>query len=196
MCFEALPVYTCGCPHPCGIVQILTSDSPNCTSTLTPTCRAWFPLSDMTVPTTYTYTWDSCLECQKAIDEGKERTNPNKLGCFSCRVRRIECGMEQPYCLRCTIRGRKCAGYTLFPQVLPPPLPFQPQRMRLPFGGGRVASAGPLKNSVTDEGGSVHLLEGYGRGNISWRDYVLEDTGLEELENEIRGLEIGKQLGG
>ncbi|KAM3086406.1 hypothetical protein ACMFMG_000542 [Clarireedia jacksonii] len=35
----------------------------------------------------------------------------SKTGCSTCRIRRVKCGEEKPYCLRCTKTGRRCDGY-------------------------------------------------------------------------------------
>ncbi|CAI7622951.1 unnamed protein product [Penicillium pancosmium] len=32
----------------------------------------------------------------------------SKLGCRTCKIRRVKCGEEKPQCLRCTSTGRKC----------------------------------------------------------------------------------------
>ncbi|KAH8728791.1 hypothetical protein GQ44DRAFT_646673 [Phaeosphaeriaceae sp. PMI808] len=34
-----------------------------------------------------------------------------RTGCLTCKIRRVKCGEEKPYCLRCTSTGRKCDGY-------------------------------------------------------------------------------------
>ncbi|KAJ5353582.1 hypothetical protein N7541_006146 [Penicillium brevicompactum] len=37
------------------------------------------------------------------------RVSPrSKLGCKTCKIRRVKCGEEKPSCLRCTSTGRKC----------------------------------------------------------------------------------------
>ncbi|KAJ5775926.1 uncharacterized protein N7511_000937 [Penicillium nucicola] len=35
-------------------------------------------------------------------------TSRSKLGCKTCKIRRVKCGEEKPHCLRCTSTGRKC----------------------------------------------------------------------------------------
>ncbi|OJJ96685.1 hypothetical protein ASPACDRAFT_125443 [Aspergillus aculeatus ATCC 16872] len=32
----------------------------------------------------------------------------SRLGCKTCKIRRVKCGQEKPYCLRCSSTGRKC----------------------------------------------------------------------------------------
>ncbi|KUJ17987.1 uncharacterized protein LY89DRAFT_717622 [Mollisia scopiformis] len=36
---------------------------------------------------------------------------PSRLGCLTCKIRRVKCGEEKPFCKRCTSTGRKCDGY-------------------------------------------------------------------------------------
>ncbi|KAK2666318.1 Zn(2)-C6 fungal-type DNA-binding domain [Fusarium oxysporum f. sp. vasinfectum] len=31
--------------------------------------------------------------------------------CLNCRARKLKCGLEKPYCARCTRNGRECGGY-------------------------------------------------------------------------------------
>lgn len=36
---------------------------------------------------------------------------PVRTGCITCKIRRVKCGEEKPFCKRCTSTGRKCDGY-------------------------------------------------------------------------------------
>ncbi|CZT41714.1 uncharacterized protein RSE6_01490 [Rhynchosporium secalis] len=36
---------------------------------------------------------------------------PSRGGCLTCKIRRVKCGEEKPFCKRCTSTGRKCDGY-------------------------------------------------------------------------------------
>lgn len=38
-----------------------------------------------------------------------------KTGCRTCKIRRIKCDEEHPWCRRCTSTGRKCDGYEFLP---------------------------------------------------------------------------------
>ncbi|CAI7641483.1 unnamed protein product [Penicillium glandicola] len=41
--------------------------------------------------------------------KGPSRVLPrSKLGCRTCKIRRVKCGEEKPSCVRCTSTGRKC----------------------------------------------------------------------------------------
>ncbi|KAI1332421.1 hypothetical protein F5Y16DRAFT_357746, partial [Xylariaceae sp. FL0255] len=35
----------------------------------------------------------------------------SRLGCKTCKIRRVKCDQAQPYCLKCQSTGRKCDGY-------------------------------------------------------------------------------------
>ncbi|KAE8454595.1 hypothetical protein EG329_000218 [Mollisiaceae sp. DMI_Dod_QoI] len=39
---------------------------------------------------------------------GKPKT---RTGCITCKIRRIKCDEDKPYCKRCTLTGRQCDGY-------------------------------------------------------------------------------------
>ncbi|KGO75123.1 hypothetical protein PITC_069930 [Penicillium italicum] len=44
-------------------------------------------------------------------DDSKRRSRVlprSKLGCRTCKIRRVKCGEEKPSCVRCTSTGRKC----------------------------------------------------------------------------------------
>lgn len=43
-----------------------------------------------------------------------------------CRLRRVKCGEEKPYCLRCTSSGRQCGGYLAVPRPRSQTLELQP----------------------------------------------------------------------
>ncbi|QSZ32841.1 hypothetical protein DSL72_002421 [Monilinia vaccinii-corymbosi] len=36
---------------------------------------------------------------------------PVRTGCRTCKIRRVKCGEERPFCKRCTSTGRHCDGY-------------------------------------------------------------------------------------
>ncbi|KAJ5502074.1 DNA repair protein rad10 [Penicillium fimorum] len=41
--------------------------------------------------------------------KGRSRVLPrSRLGCRTCKIRRVKCGEEKPSCVRCTSTGRKC----------------------------------------------------------------------------------------
>ncbi|KAJ0414888.1 hypothetical protein BJY00DRAFT_318387 [Aspergillus carlsbadensis] len=42
----------------------------------------------------------------------------SRLGCKTCKIRRIKCDLSQPSCLKCRSTGRTCDGYTEIPPVL------------------------------------------------------------------------------
>ncbi|KAJ5963404.1 DNA repair protein rad10 [Penicillium vulpinum] len=40
---------------------------------------------------------------------GRSKVHPrSRLGCRTCKIRRVKCGEEKPSCVRCTSTGRKC----------------------------------------------------------------------------------------
>ncbi|KAB8290191.1 hypothetical protein EYC80_011060 [Monilinia laxa] len=38
---------------------------------------------------------------------------PVRTGCRTCKIRRVKCGEEKPFCKRCTSTGRHCDGYEI-----------------------------------------------------------------------------------
>lgn len=38
---------------------------------------------------------------------------PVRTGCRTCKIRRVKCGEEKPFCKRCTSTGRRCDGYEI-----------------------------------------------------------------------------------
>ncbi|KAH8687994.1 hypothetical protein BGZ60DRAFT_522622 [Tricladium varicosporioides] len=52
---------------------------------------------------------------------------PSKTGCITCKIRRVKCGEEKPFCKRCTSTGRKCDGYAP-PKTPEPTLSRSPSR--------------------------------------------------------------------
>ncbi|KAH8601065.1 hypothetical protein B0O99DRAFT_494637, partial [Bisporella sp. PMI_857] len=42
---------------------------------------------------------------------------PVRTGCVTCKIRRVKCGEEKPFCKRCTSTGRKCDGYVPLDQL-------------------------------------------------------------------------------
>ncbi|KAJ9263501.1 transcriptional regulator family: Fungal Specific TF [Paecilomyces variotii] len=42
------------------------------------------------------------------LDNASIRPLRSRLGCKTCKIRRVKCGEEKPNCLRCTSTGRKC----------------------------------------------------------------------------------------
>ncbi|KAH8174487.1 sugar transporter [Sarocladium implicatum] len=58
------------------------------------------------------------------IDKHAWRRKPRKfapksrLGCKTCKIRRVKCGLERPSCYRCSSTGRKCDGYGDPPEVV------------------------------------------------------------------------------
>ncbi|TAQ83901.1 hypothetical protein B7494_g7782 [Chlorociboria aeruginascens] len=53
---------------------------------------------------------------------------PSRTGCITCKIRRVKCGEEKPFCRRCTSTGRKCDGYAPVSILAPNPrsLSFNP----------------------------------------------------------------------
>ena len=46
--------------------------------------------------------------------KGRKRYSSKvKTGCLTCKIRRVKCDEERPFCRRCTSTGRKCDGYAL-----------------------------------------------------------------------------------
>ncbi|KAK6454878.1 Arg83 zinc finger protein [Scheffersomyces xylosifermentans] len=41
------------------------------------------------------------------------RKSRNFNGCWTCRARKVRCGLERPKCTRCVKAGRECAGYNI-----------------------------------------------------------------------------------
>ncbi|KAH7068818.1 hypothetical protein BKA63DRAFT_422818 [Paraphoma chrysanthemicola] len=76
-----------------------------------------------------------------------------RTGCATCKLRRVKCDEEKPYCKRCTSTGRTCAGY--------------PQSARSSHFGSFAVTAQPLiMHSVSSRpelGNNVHYLEFYHR---------------------------------
>ncbi|KAH4069175.1 hypothetical protein HBH98_012240 [Parastagonospora nodorum] len=35
----------------------------------------------------------------------------NRSGCKTCKIRKVKCDEEKPFCKRCTSTGRTCDGY-------------------------------------------------------------------------------------
>ncbi|KAK5715924.1 hypothetical protein LTR15_009749 [Elasticomyces elasticus] len=44
---------------------------------------------------------------------GRLGSKKSRLGCITCRLRKVKCGEESPACHRCTSTGRQCGGYTV-----------------------------------------------------------------------------------
>ncbi|ATZ57151.1 hypothetical protein BCIN_14g03200 [Botrytis cinerea B05.10] len=42
---------------------------------------------------------------------------PVRTGCRTCKIRRVKCGEEKPFCKRCTSTGRHCDGYEIITDV-------------------------------------------------------------------------------
>ncbi|KAL2855184.1 hypothetical protein BJX68DRAFT_274141 [Aspergillus pseudodeflectus] len=42
----------------------------------------------------------------------------SRLGCRTCKIRRIKCDLSRPSCLRCSSTGRTCDGYNEMPHAL------------------------------------------------------------------------------
>ena len=69
---------------------------------------------------------DTCDAFQSVMTAAQGNEKPKKrkrfstkvkTGCQTCKLRRVKCDEEQPFCRRCTSTGRKCDGYRL--QVRP-----------------------------------------------------------------------------
>ncbi|CAG8979368.1 hypothetical protein HYALB_00002494 [Hymenoscyphus albidus] len=75
---------------------------------------------------------------------------PSKTGCITCKIRRVKCGEEHPFCKRCTSTGRKCDGYA--PQKVPDPSSRKASSMP-PSRNHRDASS-----SIAEDPMEQHLL--------------------------------------
>ncbi|RDL38940.1 uncharacterized protein BP5553_03280 [Venustampulla echinocandica] len=70
---------------------------------------------------------------------------PSKTGCITCKIRRVKCGEEKPFCKRCTSTGRNCDGYA------PPKAPDSSSRRSTP----RSISKSPRYISGSPEAGPM-----------------------------------------
>jgi hypothetical protein len=99
---------------------------------------------------------------------------PSRLGCITCKVRRVKCDETHPFCSRCTSTGRKCDGYE------PPAAPTAPSRRKPPT---------PIVDNPNEEALEQHYLEYFGvctaptlSGNFSpdfWERRVLQAGQVE-----------------
>ncbi|KAK5693111.1 hypothetical protein LTR97_010587 [Elasticomyces elasticus] len=48
---------------------------------------------------------------------GRLGSKKSRLGCVTCRLRKVKCGEELPACHRCTSTGRQCGGYAVSMQT-------------------------------------------------------------------------------
>ncbi|KAI5205409.1 hypothetical protein E4T39_03128 [Aureobasidium subglaciale] len=65
-----------------------------------------------------------------------------RTGCITCKIRKVKCDEEKPFCKRCTDTGRKCDGYAVQPDKKlvetttnksgSPPCPAAPRRLSPP----------------------------------------------------------------
>ncbi len=51
---------------------------------------------------------------QVARGSAKRKLLKTRTGSKTCKVRKVKCDEEKPYCKRCTSTGRRCDGYTQF----------------------------------------------------------------------------------
>ncbi|KAK4167550.1 hypothetical protein QBC43DRAFT_341912 [Cladorrhinum sp. PSN259] len=42
---------------------------------------------------------------------GRKGSKKVRTGCITCKIRKVKCGEEKPFCNRCTKTGRRCDGY-------------------------------------------------------------------------------------
>ncbi|KAG9236377.1 hypothetical protein BJ875DRAFT_541323 [Amylocarpus encephaloides] len=70
---------------------------------------------------------------------------PSKTGCITCKIRRVKCGEEHPFCKRCTSTGRKCDGYA------PPKSPDRSSRKTTPRALSRGPSATPEESEPMEQ---------------------------------------------
>ncbi|PSS03747.1 hypothetical protein BD289DRAFT_358524, partial [Coniella lustricola] len=62
---------------------------------------------------------DSCSSspATQAAASGRKGSKKVRTGCVTCKVRKVKCDENKPFCLRCTKTWRKCDGY-LDPRLL------------------------------------------------------------------------------
>ena len=54
----------------------------------------------------------------KPRPNGRQGNMKVRTGCHTCKVRKVKCDEEKPYCRRCTVTGRKCDGYPILPETI------------------------------------------------------------------------------
>ncbi|CAP68587.1 uncharacterized protein PODANS_7_5580 [Podospora anserina S mat+] len=45
------------------------------------------------------------------IRSGRKGSKKVRTGCITCKIRKVKCDEEKPFCMRCTKTGRRCDGY-------------------------------------------------------------------------------------